>query len=86
MLIEDHINFLGLAGVNPLIGPNLDSFGTGDRFPPMINCYDKEMREMAVSLASKHGVPLQQGVYAFLGGPSFETPAEIRFAYKDSKH
>ncbi|KAI6661725.1 Purine nucleoside phosphorylase [Oopsacas minuta] len=79
MLIKDHINFLGLAGINPLIGPNLSTFGTGERFLQMVNCYDKEMRETALELAPKHGVSLQQGVYALIGGPSFETPAEIKF-------
>ena len=76
MLIKDHINFLGLSGINPLIGPNITAFG--ERFPPMDNCYDTELRERAIGLAPKHGVALQEGVYTLIGGPSFETPAEIR--------
>lgn len=78
MLIKDHINFLGLSGINPLVGPNLTAFGAGERFPSMVNCYDKELGEKAMGLAPKHELNLQEGVYMLLGGPSFETPAEIR--------
>ena len=78
MLIKDHINFLGLSGINPLIGPNLSTFGAGERFPSMVDCYDKELRERAIGLAPKHGISLQEGVYTLIGGPSFETAAEIR--------
>jgi purine-nucleoside phosphorylase len=77
MLISDHVNFLGMAGVNPLIGPNLDSFGT--RFPEMTTAYDAELRALAKRVAAENQVPLQEGVYFGLSGPAFETPAELRF-------
>ena len=73
MLIKDHIN---LTGRNPLIGPNDDSLGT--RFPDMSEAYSKAMRELAKSVAAEQGIPLQEGVYVGLLGPSYETPAEIR--------
>jgi purine-nucleoside phosphorylase len=73
MLITDHIN---LTGENPLIGPNLDELGP--RFPDMSEAYDAAMREIALDVAREKGIPLQQGVYIGLRGPSFETPAEIR--------
>ena len=81
MLMRDHINLLGLTGKHPLVGPNLDSFEPGERFPSMLNAYDKELRELALSLAPKHKIELKQGVYVYLGGPSFETPAEVRFVF-----
>lgn len=77
MMITDHVNFLGMAGVNPLIGPNLDSFGT--RFPEMTTAYDAELRALARRTADEQGVPLREGVYFGLSGPAFETPAELRF-------
>jgi purine-nucleoside phosphorylase len=76
MLIEDHINFVGMAGHNPLMGPNDDAFGT--RFPPMNRAYTKELRTVAQQVAQEQGVNLRRGVYAWLAGPNFETPAEIR--------
>ena len=75
MLISDHIN---LSGNNPLIGKNFDDFGP--RFPDMTYTYNKELREKLKSAASAKGVELREGVYAMFTGPSFETPAEIRFA------
>lgn len=75
MLISDHIN---LSGSNPLIGPNLDEFGT--RFPDMTYTYDRELREKLKAAAAQEGIELREGVYAMFSGPSFETPAEIRFA------
>jgi len=75
MLISDHIN---LSGSNPLIGRNLDSFGT--RFPDMSNVYDKDLRARLKALAAADGVALQEGVYLMMSGPSYETPAEIRMA------
>jgi len=72
--IRDHIN---LQGENPLIGPNDEKFGT--RFPDMSEAYSKEFREIALSAAKSLGIPLHEGVYAALKGPSFETPAEIRY-------
>lgn len=77
MLIRDHINFLGMAGVNPLIGPNLDAFGT--RFPEMTTAYDAELCALARRVATERNVPMQEGVYFGLSGPFFESPAEIRF-------
>jgi purine-nucleoside phosphorylase len=76
MLIEDHINFVGMAGVNPLRGPNLDEFGP--RFPAVNRTYTPYLRRLAKRVAAAQGVPLQQGVYAVLSGPNFESPAEIR--------
>jgi purine-nucleoside phosphorylase len=73
MLITDHIN---LTGANPLIGPNLNEFG--ERFPDMSDAYSAELRGIALQAASKTGIPLKQGIYVGLAGPSFETPAEIR--------
>ena len=75
MLISDHIN---LSGNNPLIGRNLDEFGP--RFPDMTYTYNRELREKLKAAASEKGIELHEGVYAMFTGPSFETPAEIRFA------
>jgi purine-nucleoside phosphorylase len=77
MLITDHINLLGMAGNNPLRGPNDDSLGV--RFPDMSRIYDPELRKIAVGVAGDEGIPLRQGVYICLAGPSFETPADVRF-------
>jgi len=75
MLITDHIN---LTASNPLIGPNDDSLGV--RFPDMSKAYDPELREVARSIAREQGLRLREGVYMWLTGPTFETPAEIRMA------
>lgn len=77
MLINDHINFVGMAGNNPLMGPNLDE--QGPRFPEMTTAYDAALRQTALAVAKETGVDLKQGVYAGLAGPFFETPAELRF-------
>jgi purine-nucleoside phosphorylase len=74
VLIRDHIN---LQGANPLIGANDDRFGL--RFPDMTHAYAREYRAAAREEASKLGIPLQEGVYAALPGPSYETPAEISY-------
>ncbi len=74
MAIDDHIN---LFGTNPLIGPNEDRFGP--RFPDMTDAYSKRLRALADSVAARLGINLAHGVYAALHGPSYETPAEIRF-------
>lgn len=75
MLISDHIN---LSGNNPLIGDNLDDFGT--RFPDMSYTYDRDLREKLKEAAAAEGIGLREGVYTMFSGPSFETPAEIRYA------
>jgi len=77
MVIRDHLNFPGMAGNNPLRGPNDDSFGV--RFPDMTKPYDAELRALAHRVAADAGFALHEGVYAYVGGPSFETPAELRF-------
>jgi purine-nucleoside phosphorylase len=74
MLIDDHIN---LMANNPLAGPNDERFGP--RFPDMSEVYSKRLRQLAVDAARDAGVPLARGVYVALLGPSYETPAEIRF-------
>ena len=77
MLITDHLNLLGMAGVNPLRGPNLDEFGT--RFPDMSQAYDRELGELARKVAKDLGITLYEGIYVCLAGPTFETPADLRF-------
>jgi len=77
MLITDHLNFLGMAGVNPLRGPNLDEFGT--RFPDMSQPYNRELNEITRGVAKEQGLTLYEGVYVCLSGPTFETPADLRF-------
>lgn len=72
MLIADHINF---TGTNPLIGPNPERFGP--RFPDMSRAYTPELRELARKTAEELAIPLQEGVYLAVSGPSYETPAEI---------
>jgi len=74
VLIRDHIN---LQGHNPLVGPNDDRFGV--RFPDMTRAYDRDYRAMAREQAAKLGIPLHEGVYAAMLGPSYETPAEIEY-------
>ncbi len=73
MLLEDHINF---CGANPLTGPNLDQLGP--RFPDMSDVYCRQLRERVQELALAEQLPLEQGIYLMYGGPSYETPAEIR--------
>ena len=73
MLLEDHINF---CGANPLTGPNLDQLGP--RFPDMSDVYCRQLRERVQELALAEQIPLEQGIYLMYGGPSYETPAEIR--------
>ena len=74
MLIKDHIN---LTCENPLIGPNVDDWGL--RFPDMVDAYDPMLRASALNAAISLGIPLHEGVYAGLKGPSLETPSEMRF-------
>ena len=74
MLITDHIN---LTGTNPLIGPNLDSWGI--RFPDMTRAYDETLIAAAERIAKTAGASLQKGIYVGLTGPSLETPSEVKF-------
>ncbi len=76
MVIRDHINLPGLAGANPLRGENDPELGP--RFPDMIDVYDPDLRRLAHRAAGNLNLRLQEGVYAFVGGPSYETPAELR--------
>lgn len=72
MLISDHLN---LTGRNPLTGPTLEG---EERFPDMSNPYDPALRQIARDVARERGIALEEGVYAALPGPSYETPAEVR--------
>jgi purine-nucleoside phosphorylase len=74
MVMDDHIN---LIGSNPLVGPNEDAFGA--RFPDMSEVYSKRLRALADSVAGAQGLRIGHGIYVALHGPSYETPAEIRF-------
>jgi purine-nucleoside phosphorylase len=77
MLITDHLGLIGMGGLNPLRGPNLESFGV--RFPDMSQAYDRKFQDIARKVARDERINLQEGVYACLAGPSFETPAELRY-------
>lgn len=77
MIIDDHINLLG---ANPLSGPNDERFGA--RFPDMTEVYSGRLRAIADSVAAESGLTLAHGVYIAVPGPSYETPAEIRFFRK----
>ena len=77
MLITDHLGLAGMMGLNPLIGPNLDEFGP--RFPDMSQAYDRELASLARRVAKENLLTLREGVYTGLSGPSFETPADLRF-------
>ncbi len=74
MVIDDHIN---LMGSSPLFGPNDERFGP--RFPDMTEAYSKRLRHVAGMAAASRGIDLAHGIYAAMHGPSYETPAEIRF-------
>lgn len=74
VLISDHIN---LQGANPLVGPNEESLGP--RFPDMTEAYSIRLRQIARETAAELGIPVAEGVYAAMLGPSYETPAEIRY-------
>jgi purine-nucleoside phosphorylase len=79
MLIVDHLSLLTMAGPNPLRGPNLPEFG--ERFPDMSQAYDRVLMDLARQSAAEHGIHMREGVYAALSGPSFETPADLRFLH-----
>jgi len=72
MVITDHIN---LIGVNPLIGPNDDRFGS--RFPDLTSVYARRLQDVVINEANAIGLDMRRGIYAALSGPSYETPAEI---------
>jgi purine-nucleoside phosphorylase len=74
MVIDDHIN---LMGTNPLVGPNDERFGP--RFPDMSEAYSKRLRKLADEVSRAQGKPVAHGVYVAVHGPSYETPAEIRY-------
>jgi purine-nucleoside phosphorylase len=77
MLITDQLNLMGMSGLNPLMGPNLDEIGT--RFPDMSQPYDRAYGDLARKVAKENKILLREGVYAGLSGPSFESPADLRF-------
>ena len=75
MVITDHINF---AGANPLFGKNIDEFGP--RFPDMSEAYNLDLRNKVLEAGKSLNLQLKQGVYMMFSGPTYETPAEVRFA------
>jgi purine-nucleoside phosphorylase len=77
MLITDNLNLMGMAGANPLMGPNIDELGP--RFPDMSQAYDPKLMALARTAASDNQIRLREGVYCGLSGPSFESPADLRF-------
>jgi len=77
MLITDNLNLIGMMGGNPLMGPNIDELGP--RFPDMSQAYDRKLMDLARQAASDENIPLREGVYCALSGPSFEGPADLRF-------
>jgi purine-nucleoside phosphorylase len=77
MLIVDHINLVGMTGLNPLRGPNDDALGP--RFPDMTAAYDPALADLARAVARALKIELREGVYVMLAGPSFESPADVRF-------
>jgi purine-nucleoside phosphorylase len=77
MLITDHLNLLGMAGANPLMGPNIDELGP--RFPDMSQAYDRNLMKIARQAAADGKTVLREGIYCALSGPSFEGPADLRF-------
>jgi purine-nucleoside phosphorylase len=77
MILSDHIAMIAMSGNNPLRGPNIEEFGP--RFPDMSQPYTPELIKLAKSIAKKENIDTQSGVYVSLSGPSFETPADLRF-------
>jgi purine-nucleoside phosphorylase len=77
MLISDHLNLPGMIGHNPLYGPNDATLGP--RFPDMSGAYDPGLRDLARQEAAELGFGVREGVYVMMGGPSYETPAEVHF-------
>ncbi|KAJ7332250.1 hypothetical protein JRQ81_014430 [Phrynocephalus forsythii] len=81
MIIRDHINLLGLTGQNPLLGPNEERLGP--RFPALVDAYDREIRTLAMQIATHLGYAsfVKEGVYCMVGGPNFESVAEARLLH-----
>lgn len=77
MLITDNLNLVGMSGANPLMGPNIDELGP--RFPDMSRAYDPDLMAAARKVASEKEIAIREGVYCGLSGPSFESPADLRF-------
>jgi len=77
MMINDHISLIGMTGLNPLRGPNIDEIGL--RFPDMSQAYDRVLMDLARRAAKQYNIQLWEGVYICLSGPSFESPADLRF-------
>jgi len=77
MLINDHVSLIAMAGLNPLRGPNIDEFG--ERFPDMSQQYNPFLLKTAREVAKEEQIEVQEGVYICLAGPSFESPADLRF-------
>jgi purine-nucleoside phosphorylase len=77
MLITDNLNLVGMSGANPLMGPNIEELGP--RFPDMSRAYDPELMGTARKAASENDITIREGVYCGLSGPSFESPADLRF-------
>jgi purine-nucleoside phosphorylase len=82
MIIKDHINFPGLAGKHPLVGPNMDKFGP--RFCSLERAYNPELVKLIQTVASKLGLSsiIKTGVYCMVSGPSYETAAEQQFLHR----
>ncbi len=77
MVLNDHIALIGMAGLNPLRGPNLSEFG--ERFSDMSQPYDHALIQLSKQVAAELKINLHEGVYVCLSGPSFESPADLRF-------
>lgn len=84
MVLSDHISLVALSGHNPLVGPN-DS-RLGPRFPSLANVYTPRLRRLAHETATSLGLTLREGVYVNVSGPTFETPAELRFLHMIGGH
>jgi len=77
MVITDNLNLMGMSGANPLMGPNIDVLGP--RFPDMSQAYDRSLMTLARTSAAAGQLVLREGVYCGLSGPSFESPADLRY-------
>ncbi len=77
MIITDHVSLMAMGGENPLRGPNLDEFGP--RFPDMSRCYSTDLINKTKAVCAANKIEVHSGVYVCLAGPSFETPADLRF-------